>query len=187
MTHAHPIAPTCWRVASSDMNHSCVRHKSFMCVTWLIRTPNAANLLMCHLLRHDSFICVTRLIYVCDMSHIHTTWFTYTPLSANMLKCHLRRHDSLMYVTRHIYVIHYHTHPTACDSARGMTDSCVTWLIHVSTDIFHNRTSHVTHKNVWNHICKWVKMLEVPHEYQYLGAVGCVCIRIFCVWWLVRL
>jgi len=50
-----------------DMNHSCVWHDSFICVSWHIHMCDMTH----SYLWHDLFTCVTWPIHICDMTHAY--------------------------------------------------------------------------------------------------------------------
>jgi len=109
-----------------DMSHSCVWHRSLICVTWLLHVCGTAH----SYVWHDTFICVAWLIHMCDMTYA----YVHMPHSYVL-------HDAFIYVWHDSYVWHdifirvtwrIHT----CD----MTHSYVTWLNHMCD---------MTHSYVW--------------------------------------
>ena len=137
------------------MTDSYVRHDSFVCVTWLIRTGDSDSFVcktwliriwdMTHsYVRLDTFVCGTWLIHICDLTHAYVS------------------HDSFVCVTWLIRM---------CDMTHSYVshDSfvCVTWLIRM-LDVLHDSFVRIQDLYVCNHACAYT-IQDAAHPYDVLS------------------
>jgi len=114
-----------------DMTHSYVLLSTFEKV--------AMQALRFHCVRHDSFISVTWLIYFCDMTHSYMSQWTFQKTAMQAPHFHCVYNDSLMCVTYLIYVCRselFRRH-----NAGTSFSLCVPWLIYFC-DMTHSYLWH---------------------------------------------
>jgi len=86
------------------VQHPCVWHDSFICVTWRIRMCDMTD---SHVW-HDSSIYVTWLIHMCDMTHSHEWRGSFICVTWS-IHIYDTTHDSFMWVTWRIHTRLYDT------------------------------------------------------------------------------
>jgi len=93
-----------WSCGGGGMTHSCVRHDSLVCETWLIHMCDMTH----SYVWHDTFICETCLIHICDMTYSYVWHASFICVTWLNHMCDMTHsyvwHDSFIYVTWHIHV-----------------------------------------------------------------------------------
>jgi hypothetical protein len=119
------IALVPWNMC--DMNHSCVWHDSFICVTWLIHMCDMTH----SYVWRDSFVRATWIIHVWDMTHHQMQRAMPLNSTGDMTHAYMR-HDSLVCGTWLIHTCDM-TYPYEKNSLVSNTESVICTHTHPHT------------------------------------------------------